>query len=128
MLELTVHFVKETLFEKELTFRKTQLSSVVEYERMKWLGQESSSLSGSDYDKTSPRSVTSPRSLSSPRSLTSPTTPVGRKHVKCNCGCSDGLEKRPPHPSPDHTLPGSFSSFPIPPPPPLTSSLHRKEY
>jgi len=104
VLELTVHFVKETLFEKELSFRKTHLSSVAEYERRKWLEHSPSA----DYE----------RHFSALRK--SPTE-------KCNCGCSDGPSEKL---SPRHTSPIT-SSFPTfqPPlvtvPPLVTSPLHR---
>ena len=41
MLELTVHFVKETLYERERSFRKNHLTSLLEIERMKRMGRES---------------------------------------------------------------------------------------
>ena len=112
MLELTVHFVKETLYQKELSYRKTQhLSSVAEYERMKWLGAEHSPPppTSADYERAKMAALRS------------------KSPEKCNCGCSD--EKRSPRPSPTAVSPFSFHHTPssiVPHSPPhVTSPLHR---
>ena len=107
VLELTVHFVKETLFQKELSYRKTQhLSSVAEYERLKWLGAAEHLPTSADYERAK---------LAALR---------GKSPEKCNCGCSD--EKRSPRPSPTGVSPFSFQSSLVPHSPPhVTSPLHR---
>lgn len=111
VLELTVHFVKETLFQKEISYRKTQhLSSVAEYERLKWLGAADHTPTAVDYERAKMAALRA-------------KSPVAEK---CNCGCSD--EKRSPQPSPTRVSPFSFHQpSPMVPhsPPHVTSPLHR---
>ncbi|XP_057314361.1 transcription factor HES-2-like [Hydractinia symbiolongicarpus] len=89
VLELTVHFVKETLFEKELSYRKSHLSSLMEYERMKWSERDIGT-----YEKT-------------------------RKVEKCNCGCGNPapIEKRSRSAEPAGSPYRSIHVLPPPPPP-----------